>query len=227
MCGQEISWDISNAYLRKKWGRSFVNANGETREYTDGELEELERIYQMQSAEYKGNISPRMEYNLQKISKLELEQSRSIAEGDDAKAKRYADMVNTIKKSEGMTAADAKPLEKMSIDGLIVALEKKGILQQGKIVDKATLLKLLAQERGFYSASRDIVDAMMMGIINTMRSNNGESELEELPVSAQVEDNLGELRPAMTKSEKAALEQLGLTLPRKERKCHPTNDTAK
>ena len=216
LCGQEVAWEAGAESLRKKWGRSFIERSGEIRDYTLEELEELERIYQMQSAEYKGAITPRMEYNLQKIAKLELEQLKNITAGDGQEAKRYADIINTIKKSEGMTAADSKPLEKVKVDGLIDALEKKGILHEGKIIGKEELLKLLSKERHEYSTSRDVVDCMMMEIVNTMRANNGESQLSELPLSAQIEDPLHELREKPSKMEEEAMRDLGIVKPIKE-----------
>ena len=57
----------------------------------------------------------------------------------------------------------------------------------------------------------------MMCFINTMRKNNGDSELTKLPVSAQVKDVKGELLPEMSATEKKILEGLGMKPPEREK----------
>jgi hypothetical protein len=65
--------------------------------------------------------------------------------------------------------------------------------------------------------SLDIVDCVMERIVNTMRKNNGDSELSKLPLSAQVVDKKGELLGTMSDEEKKILEGLGIKPPERER----------
>ena len=78
-------------------------------------------------------------------------------------------------------------------------------------------MKILAAQHGNYNMSLDVVDCMMMCIINTMRKNNGDSELTKLPVSAQVKDAKGELLPELSAAEKKILEGLGMKPPEREK----------
>lgn len=203
--------------LREKWGRSFIDENGKGKDYTDAEIEELERIYRAQAAEFKGAITPRIEYNLQKLSKLELEQQKAMAKGDGQEAKRYADMVKDIKRSEGMQAGDSKPTEAIRIDSIIAALERKGFVKDGGIVSQDTLKKLLCQDNGQYKSSIDIVDSIILAIINTMRTNAGEGELMELPITAQIIDHNKELQDTTSIEDKTIMDELGIIPPRRQR----------
>lgn len=219
MCGQPCGDLLTNRrdQLRDKWGRNFADDEGNLKDYTDSEIEELERIYKMLSAEYKGAMTPRMEYALRKIVKLELEQQKAMAKGDSQEAKRYADIIKDVKKAEGMNVGDTRPLDSVKIDSIIDALEKKGMVKEGKIVGRAELVKILAGASQSYNTSLDVVDEMMFAILNTMRRNNGESELNELPVSAQVKDRKGELRERMSDRERRDSNALGVIPPTRAR----------
>ena len=197
-----------------KWGIVF-DEDGTERSFTDRELRELETLYREQAAEYKGAITPRVDMSLREICICRLEWKKRVGMGDSQGAKRYMDMIKDAMAREGMRAIDSKPLEQMRIDSIIDNLEKKGFVEKGKIVGKKKLLNLLAKDHPKYHTSLDVVDAMMMQIINTMRKNNGESELSELPVDAQIADVFGELAPEITKEERKNLEDTGVMVPRR------------
>lgn len=203
--------------MKLKWG-SRMDADGCRRDYTDEEYEELENFYEKQAAEFKAAATPRLEMELVEICILRLELRRCIASGDSAGAKRYSDMINSVMTRESMKAGDAKSLEATRIDSLIVNLEKKGAIKDGKIVGKKELAKILLMDHPQYHTSMDVVDAMQLGIINTMKRNNGESELDELPLSAQVEDVFGELLMEPSHEEKKAMAETGIVPPKREQK---------
>ena len=219
LCGQPCGDLIGKRQdaLREKWGRNFADDEGNLKDYTNSEIEELERIYRMLSAEYKGTMTPRMEYALRKIVKLELEQQKARAKGDSQEAKRYADIIKDVKKAEGMNVGDTRPLENMQIDGVLDALEKKGLAREGKLIGREELLEVLKGWRCSYNTSLDVVDEMMFAILNTMRRNNGETELSELPVSAQVKDEKKELRKKMADFERRDSAALGVIPPKREK----------
>lgn len=199
-----------------KWG-VFFDIDGNQREYTQNEIKELENIYHEQAAEYKGAITPRVDMSLREISICRLEWKKRVGMGDTQGAKRYMDMIKDAMAREGMRAIDSKPLEAVRIDSIIDSLEKKGYVEDGHIVGKEKLIDILAKDHPQYQNSLDVVDAMMMGIINTMRKNNSESEITELPVEAQISDTFGELMPAISAKEEKNLEDTGVMIPKRAR----------
>ena len=201
--------------LRQKWGRSFIGEDGEGKDYTAAEIGELERIYTAQSAEFKGSITPKMEYTLQKLSKLELEQQKAIAEGDGQEAKRYGDMVKDLKKTEGLDAGE-KPVEAFRPDALIVNLEKRGVVKEGKFFTKQGVIDYITNDKGCYTTCLDVVDEIMLLIENNRRKNSGESELDKLPKTLQVRDRRHELADGMSEDELDAMADLGLIPPQRE-----------
>lgn len=201
--------------MRKKWGYRF-DADGNSRDFTDVEYRELENYYEIQAADYNNAITSRQEGGVIEVCTLRLEQKRCIAAGDSAGAKRYNDMINSVMSRESMKAGDIKSLEATRIDSLIMNLEKKGAIKDHRIVGKPELIEILAKDHPQYHTSSDVVDAIIMAIVNTMRKNNGESELSSLPISAQIEDVFGELLAIPTEKERQAMSDTGVIPPKRE-----------
>ena len=218
-CGQECSAAVLEDVkgLRLKWG-SKIDENGESTEYSDSELHELENSYRRQAAEFKGAISPRIDMALQEIAINRLEWKKSISAGDSAGAKRYADSIKVIMEREGMRAGDGKPVETPQIDSIIVGLEKLGMVDQyGDAMASEKLMPLIAKAiMRKYDVSCDVVDAMIFSIINTMSNNNSAPEFTRLPKSAQLTNAGGQLREASTKEERDTMEAIGAIPPMKE-----------
>lgn len=201
--------------MRKKWGSRF-DADGNSRDYTDAEYRELESYYEIQSAEYNHAITARQEGGVIEVCELRLELKRCIAANDSAGAKRYSDMINSVMSREAMKAGDVKSLEATRIDMLIMNLESKGAIKNHKIVGRDELIDIIAKDHPKYHTSRDVVDAIIMAIINTMRKNNGESELDALPLSAQVDDVFDELLSQPSQPERKAMAEIGVVPPMRE-----------
>lgn len=206
---------ITSGDARERWGKKFTE-DGVSADYTDSEIAELESLYEEQAAEYKGQITARVEMSLRELCICRLEWKKCVGAGDSAGAKRYSDMIKDAMAREGMRAGDAKPLENVRIDSIVDHLEKKGMVQQGKIVGREELIRLLNEDHPQYHTSYDAIDCMMMAIINTMRKNNGDSELYELPLEAQVKDRFGEFLSEPTEQEKKVMRDLGILPPTKE-----------
>lgn len=196
--------------VRKQWDVHW----GEN--VSDEDCLKLDQTYIMLASEYKGAITQRMSLGLRDIARFRLLRDKAAAEDNVSDAKRYQEMIDKIMASEAMKANDAKPYEVTRVDAVISALEKKGAARNGKIIGKDELLKLLSEERGHYNTSLDVVDAIMLGIINTMRKNGALSELAELPFTAQVDDVFGELLAEPSEFEKSAMEELGVIPPQRE-----------
>jgi hypothetical protein len=198
---------------REKWDRDWGN------DVDNSVCAELDRTYQMLASEYKGGITPRMDLALRDIANLRMKRDNALKAPDgSADAKRYQDMIDKIMSGEAMKAGDSKPLETARIDSIIDALERKGMVKNGKIIPRDQLLRLLARERNQYNTPRDVVDSMMFAIINTMKRNNGEQDFSVLPVEAQVQDPLNELPKKMSERDKKLLSDLGMSVPVKEKR---------
>ena len=202
--------------MRFKWG-SRTDADGNRTDYTDADLKELERMYKYYAAEYGDSMTLRQKDGIAQACTLRLEMNRCIAAGDSAGAKRYSDMINSVMSREAMKAGDVRQLEQTRIDSLIVNLENRGAIKRGKIVGRDELAEILLKDHPQYHTSMDVVEAMLFAIINTMKRNNAEPELTELPLSAQVEDVFGELLSKPTERELKAMAETGVVPPTREK----------
>ena len=191
-----------------KWGAGL----------TDAEYEELDRKYEVESHEFKGNLTPRIEKNLIALSKLDVEFDRAMREGDFDKANRITDIIKKTRDMESLRASDDKPTEEMRVDAIVDALEKRGAMTDGTLLGRDDLLRWIAEStRTHYSTSLDIIDAVMLVSENARRRTEGERVLSSLPDYLQVEDKYGELEIGMTDQEKAVMQELGRLPPRRER----------
>lgn len=211
----------SEMYERKafgstRWGSKFTD-EGATVPYSDNEIRELDRMYDEQAAEYKGGaMTARVDMAIREICICRLEWKKCVGAGDASGAKKYSDMIKDAMAREGLRATDSKPVENLRVDSLIDRLEKKGALQNGTIVGRKRLLDILAEDHPKYRTSLDVVDAMMMAIVNTARRNNGQSDFDELPVTAQISDDFDELMKHPTDEEKRVMTEIGVGRPRRE-----------
>ena len=184
---------------------------------TEAEYEELERKYEVESHEFKGNITPRIEKNLIALSKLDVEFDRAMREGDFDKANRITDIIKKTRDMESLRASDDKPTEEMRVDAIVDALEKRGAMTDGTLLSREELLQWIAKStRTHYTTSLDIIDAVMLVSENARRRTEGERVLSSLPDYLQVEDKYGELEIGMTDQEKAVMKELGRLPPRRE-----------
>lgn len=191
----------------EKWGAGL----------SDPEYEELDRKYEVESHEFKGNLTPRIEKNLIALSKLDVEFDRAMREGDFDKANRITDIIKKTRDMESLRASDDKPNEEMRVDAIVDALEKRGAMTDGTLLGREELLKWIAEStRTHYPTSLDIIDAVMLVSENARRRTEGERVLSSLPDYLQVEDQYGELEIGMTDQEKAVMQELGRLPPRRE-----------
>ena len=136
---------------------------------------------------------------------------------DSMEAKRYQEMADKLMNSDSVKNWQSNKGEVIQVDRIVRYLESIGAMQNGYLKSYDELVKILAAQHGNYNMSLDVVDSVMMCFINTMRKNNGDSELTKLPVSAQVKDVKGELLPEMSAAEKKTLEGLGMKPPEREK----------
>lgn len=181
------------------------------------EYEELDRKYEVESHEFKGNITPRIEKNLIALSKLDVEFDRAMREDDFDKANRITDIIKKTRDMESMKASDEKPSEEMRVDAIVDALERRGAMKDGTLLSREDLLRWIAEStQSHYETSLDIIDAVMLVAENARRRTDGERALTSVPTYLQVDDAHGELEIGMTDQEKAVMKELGKLPPRRE-----------
>lgn len=192
---------------RTKWGSGL----------TDPEYEELDRKYEVESHEFKGNLTPRIEKNLIALSKLDVEFDRAVRTGDFDTANRITDIIKKTRDMESLRASDDKPNEEMRVDAIVDALERRGAMTDGTLLSRDDLLKWIAEStRSHYQTSLDIIDTVMMVAENARRRTDGERVLSTVPDYLQVRDQYGELEIGMTEQEKGVMKELGRMPPRRE-----------
>lgn len=191
-------WDI-------EWGERM----------SDEECRNADDRYMMMTANRSGGTIPAS------VSMYLHDAIRYMIERDKAKdsmeAKRYQEMADKLMNSDSIKNWQANKGETIQVDRVARYLESIGAMQNGYLVGYDDLVRILSAQHGSYDMSLDIVDCVMERIVNTMRKNNGDSELSKLPLSAQVVDKKGELLGTMSDEEKKILEGLGMKPPERER----------
>ena len=192
---------------RTKWGSGL----------TDSEYEELDRKYEVESHEFKGNITPRIEKNLIALSKLDVEFDRAMRESDFDTANRITDIIKKTRDMESLRASDDKPTEEMRVDAIVDALERRGAMTDGTLLSRDELLRWIAEAtRSHYPTSLDVIDAVMLASENARRRTEGDRALTTVPDYLQVRDEHGELEIVMTEQERDVMKDLGKLPPRRE-----------
>lgn len=182
--------------------------------YSEREYKQLDNRYLQLTSEWAGApIPPRTSMSLHDVARYMLLRDKATRENSPGDAKKYQDMITAIMASEDLKVDRSRTNEELRVDKIVKWLEARNAIRDGQLVSRDELIKILAQEHGTYKTSLDVVDTMIMCILNTMRKNEGESEFDRLPLSAQVNDFKGELLSEMSPEEKKIMKNLGLTPP--------------
>lgn len=188
---------------RKNWGLEFKTA----------EYKELDRLYGIYSSRYvESGIDEMLEFDLRKQCKLQLsfDQVMNAGDVDSKKGKEIISMMKIVEASiKDRTQGSKNPTENQ-IDTVRAAMERAGLTRNGHIIPYKEMLELLQKDHPHYPLSHDMVDHMMLLLTNTMRTNEGMSELAELPVGLQFEPMFGELEAEMSEKERKLVEAVGL-----------------
>ena len=185
--------------------------------YTQREYKQLDNRYLQLTSEWAGMpLPPRTAMSLHDVAKYMLLRDKATQEGSAGDAKKYQDMITSIMASEDLKVDRSRASEEVRVDKIVKWLEARNAVRDGQLVDRDTLIKILAQEHGTYQTSLDVVDEIVFLILNTMRKNEGMAEFDKLPVSAQVNDFKGELLTGMSPEEKKIMRNLGLVPPERE-----------
>lgn len=179
-------------------------------DYNASECKQLDNIYENLAPTYDGVTDARVWFNLRKVCIFNFEQMRAVKAGNEKAAKLYADMIASTMALEGMKATDKKNLEGTKVDALVDMLEKKGIMKKGEELLLKDVIKYIKNDYGKYTLSHDGLDAIILYIINAMRSNNGMDEWAELPADFVYSDEHKEFQEESGDDEKEALREFGI-----------------
>lgn len=203
---------------RDAWG---IGPNAD-HPYTDEDYEKLDKYYKAYGARLisSGSVDPQQEHALRLCAILRLQMDDALAKGNVEKVAKLNKVIQENLASENLRKKDAKPLEDIRIDSIVDALERKGFMRNGRLLNYDQLLDKLRGEVPKYQYTRDAADQMLLYIINTMQANEGLPEYATLPPDIHITDEHGEFAAKPNKREKETYEKLGLLRmqPPKEKK---------
>lgn len=198
---------VGTAQQRKNWGE-----NSAKNPYTSEDYDELDRIYEALSSDLMaaGGVSVKQEFILRDCAKMTLDRDKMRAIGQYDKAAKLNKMVQDNLSSEGLRKRDAKPIDDLRIDGIVDRLEKAGLLKNGKQCSPDEMFEILFHRRPKYSYTKDAAEQILLYMANTMRVNDGLSELPTLPPDMRLRDDLGEFAEEPDEQEKESYKELGI-----------------
>lgn len=176
---------------------------------------ELDKRYDSRMARLKGvSVDEQLIDTQKKLCKMLLAQDHLLSLGDVAAFDKLQKSIDSIQAAEQLRKKDEKPIEEMRLDSLVVALENKGLMENGELLNYDELVEALRDnliKSKKYSYSLDVADQVLLDIINSMRDNADLMPLIDLPEEYHAEDEYGEFEPEETEQEKEAKRYLGLT----------------
>lgn len=180
---------------RKTWGSGEIGKQYSTEDYN--RLDELFATYSARLVSA-GGYDTQQEYILRLCSRMSLDMEKMLANGMIDKAQKLNKMIQDNLASENLRKKDEKPVEELRIDSIVDALEKAGMLKDGKILTLPELQKKLLERLGAlggkpshkYPYTLDAADQMIHIIVNTMRANDGLPEMTEFPDNTTFDENV-------------------------------------
>lgn len=198
---------------RAKWG---INPDWKTNE----DYDELDRLYEARESSFKGQtLTLQQENAIMDVAKWSLKQDKLIEKGNFTGAKTLHDMIDKTLAAESMRKKDEKPVEHFRPDAWVVALERAGLMANGKFLNLPDTIKAIDENllrKRKYNYSLDVLDQTLFKIFNCIRQNADLAAVYELPTELLVEDELGEFSPEETAEEKKRKKYANLTPVRKQ-----------
>lgn len=175
--------------------------------FTDEDYETLNKQY-IALTEERPNRSYQAELAIQKICRWTLEQEKCITKKEYADAQKLGQLIKNEMESEEFRAKDRKISNMVRLDDIVLAIERVGL----NIPDEEELLTMLANHSFHprYAYTRDAADQMLLQIINASRWNEGNTEIDRLPESFHIADDLDEFAESRDKTEKQLYQDLQL-----------------
>lgn len=181
----------------KKWGKGPTD-----HPYTREDYDKLDRIFAA-IADNRPAISSQTQMAIEKISRWTLEQDFYFYNGDPQKAKLLGDLIKSEMENEQLRKKDELPQDLEKLDGIVRALEAKGLLG-------TPFPELLGKLHPNYQMTKDAAEQILLAIYNTSAWNEGRAEVASLPPSLRLTDELGEFMPEPDEAEKEIYRKLDL-----------------
>lgn len=180
--------------------------------YTSEDYNEFDRIYNALCADFGGedNVSAKQQLILRNVAKWTKQMNDAAELGQIDKAKKLSSMIQENLASENLRKKDTKPVEDLRLDNMVIALERAGLLKNGKPCEPDEAFRIFFGRPCKYPYTRDAADQMILINENRMRQNDGLPELTELPDEMRLRDELGEFAEEPNEVEKYNYEKLGL-----------------
>lgn len=188
--------------LQDYWGKLPIYRGVEM---TLDVYEELQEFFNDKVAEFKGQtLTKTQETTIKDATKLRVASRHLLARGDEAYAKLIKSSEELLA-SEQLRKKDERPVENFRIDSQIKALEDAGFIEKGYFLNAKDTAKVISKnfaKKRKYDHSIDVVDDVLLDIINSMRANQDEPLLSDLPDDMLQDDIFGECNPEETEEEK-------------------------
>lgn len=189
--------------------------------YTNQDYQRLDELWKTYSARLMGGsgMDAQQEDTIRTCCKERLLADRCIAMGTKESVDMAAKLNKTIQDqlaAENLRKKDAKPVEHKRVDGIVDALRKKYGVGVELTYEQAIEIcaKWMVSHR--YPYTMDAAEKMLLSIINTMRKNNDEAELQELPKGAGLFAQRSEFAGIPNEMETDTYRYLGLTRERRK-----------
>ncbi len=192
--------------------------------YTEQDYQRLDSLFKTYSSRLvsAGGYDMQQEDTLRTVCKYRLMSDKCFSSGTKngiELAQRLNKMIQEILSSENLRKKDERPVEEVRIDSIVDSLEKAGLVKEGKILPLKELQDALLKRLGTmggnpshkYAYTLDAADHMILAVINTMRANDGYSELSELPEEAKIDAAFAaEFAAKPNETEKDSYEKIGI-----------------
>lgn len=198
-----------------RWLQEWGGGNPDN-PYTPTDYKTLDAIFRTYSERLNdaGGMDAQQEDTLRHCSRMALLRDKSIAIGDKESidiAAKLDKMIQDNLSAENLRKKDAKPIESARVDGIIDAMQKK--YGAGADMTKDQFLEIFFKwcHSKRYPETVDAAEHAMLSILNTMRENNDQPDLTELPRAAAFDRYADEFAPLPNDMEQDAYEYLQLT----------------
>lgn len=176
------------AEQRARWGE---NENWTTQTYN-----ELDRLFEARASSYAGQtITPQMKITLIKVAKWDREIDALIRNNKYKDARDLQSMVDSVLSSEQMRKKDEKPIEHFRPDAWVAAMERKGLMRDGKFLSLDETIKVLREydyKRKKYKYPKEAADQLIANWVKYVRRNGDLRMAYALPRDMQTQDDYAE-----------------------------------
>jgi len=217
---------------KERW-HSIWGTGGSKHPYTEEDYRRLDELFDTYADRQlkAGGMDVQAEYVLRSTCQDVLFAEKCRSRGTKEDIQMYTQINKTIQDrlaAEQLRKKDAKPVEDVKLDSIVVALEKAGLARKGKLLSLAEVQEQLLRRLGAlggepshkYPYTIDAADQMLHMIQNNMYANDNLPEVTEIPENMRFDENVVcEFADEPNEKEVEAYQNMGLVrehIPEKE-----------